>query len=117
MDYNKPLKELKWISMDFDGVLANNTGHPDYLITTPIEGAKETLTELRKRGWRVIIYTARPYSDYENIERFLKDNGIPFKYIVCGKLLAAKYYDDRNVGFKEGQEGWDMLLEECQPIE
>ena len=111
MDYNRPLKKLKWVAIDFDGVIANNSGHPNYVATTPIDGAKEALTELQRRGWKVVIYTARPYSDYENIERFLNDHEIPFKHIVCGKLLAERYYDDRNIGFK--QTGWQTLLDEC----
>lgn len=50
------------------------------------------------QGRKIIIHTSRSWADYEAIERWLKDYDIPYTLIVCGKLLAATYLDDRNTG-------------------
>lgn len=90
--------ELKWLGVDFDKTIAHSE-HPDYHPTHPLEGAVEALQELHKQGWKIIIFTARASSEYRLIESFLEDHNIPFKMIVCGKLLCRYYIDDRNVAF------------------
>jgi hypothetical protein len=43
------------------------------------------------------MHTARPWTDYEAIEAWCAHHNIPHRRIVCGKILAAAYVDDRAI--------------------
>jgi histidinol phosphatase-like enzyme len=94
-----PRKQLNWIGVDFDDTIVKNTGFPDFEPTEIIDGAKEALDELVKNGYKLVIFTARSWSDHELVEDFLKDNGIKFKSVICGKPLFHRMIDDRNIEF------------------
>ena len=108
-----PLKndELKWIGVDLDDTLATNTGFPDFNLKDPLEGSKEAMDELVSQGWKVVIYTARPWSVYNLIEHWLVTHEIPFKHIVCGKMLLRWMVDDRNIEFRGN---WKDVLEKIR---
>jgi phosphoglycolate phosphatase-like HAD superfamily hydrolase len=93
-----PSDGLLWVSVDFDQTIADNTGYPDFIPTKPLDGVKENLEKLEAGGYKIIIFTARPWADYANIEKFMEEHSLPFRRIVCGKLLAKYYIDDRNAG-------------------
>jgi hypothetical protein len=93
-------KELKWIGIDCDDTIANNTGYPDFKLTTPIKGAKEACEELNRLGYKVTLYTARPWSEYNIIEDWLQKYNFPIKRIICGKPLFRCIIDDKNIEFK-----------------
>lgn len=91
--------ELRWVAVDLDKTVADNSGFPEFKLTAPTHGAKEALDKLTANGWKIIIHTARAWENYEEIEVFLNKYEIPFRRIVCGKLLAKYYVDDRGVEF------------------
>jgi len=93
-----PNEGLKWIAVDFDGTIAKNSGFPDFIPSEPLEGVKKILDRFVAQGYKIIVHTARPWADYDNIEKWCIENEIPFRRIVCGKLLAKFYIDDRNAG-------------------
>ena len=90
--------ELRWLLIDLDGTLAYSEP-PDYELQEPIEGAREAMEKLTSKGWKIIIYTARPWIDYEIIENWLNKYQIPFRRIICGKPLGKYIVDDRNLEF------------------
>jgi hydroxymethylpyrimidine pyrophosphatase-like HAD family hydrolase len=90
-------KETKWVLVDFDGTI-----HPydkkdkKYSIKNPpMKGAKETLEKIEKLGYKICIYTARPWSDYKPIEGYLLHYQIPFSRIFCGKVFGVLLIDDK----------------------
>lgn len=88
------------MGVDLDGTLAEpvwTPGNPTSSIGDPIKLNLVKLREAVRAGWKVVIYTARPWTDYEAIEAWLLKNEIPFKSIVCGKLLVAALVDDRAI--------------------
>jgi hypothetical protein len=103
--------QLRWIMVDMDLTLCNNTGEPDFTPTTIIPGAKEAMQELVRRGWKIIIFTARHWGEYQIIENWLLKNEIPFKQIICGKPLVRWIIDDRAIGF-EGD--WKAVLDKIK---
>ena len=105
--------ELKWLLVDLDLTVAQNTGYPHYLLTQPVIGAKEALKTLKKKGWKVWIYTARPSGDYKLIEDWMKKFKIPFKGIINGKVLARWIIDDRAIQFKNN---WDSIVEQIGKV-
>lgn len=88
-------RELKWVGVDLDGTLADSVW-PQPGIGEPIIKTVELCQQFSEQGYKIIIHTARPWGDYRNIERWLKDHGIKFKEIQCGKPLYAHYLDDKN---------------------
>lgn len=89
--------ELIWAAVDFDNTLAESSGWPDFVLTKPIEHNVAKLVELREAGFKIAIHTARGWEDFELVESFLNHFGIAFDRIVCGKILARCYIDDRAI--------------------
>lgn len=95
----KPDK-LSHIGVDWDNTIFNTSGYPDYTPTTIIEGAKEGLEEIVKMGYKVVVFTARAWSDLYLIKHLIKEYDLPVDQIICGKPLFHCLIDDRNVEFK-----------------
>jgi len=93
-------RTLLWAAVDLDGTLAQGIWTPDNPtseIGPPIEKNVAKAKHLVDIGWKIVIHTARPWNDYERIETWLDFWKIPYSRIVCGKLLAGIYVDDRAV--------------------
>jgi len=98
---------LLWLAVDLDGTLAEpvwTPENPTSEIGEPIRRNVVKLREAVRRGYKIVIHTSRPSSDYEAIEAWLNHHSIPFKAIQCGKLLAAAYIDDRSI--HESESSW-----------
>lgn len=89
-----PREKLIWAAVDLDGTLAESVW-PEKGIGKPIKRNVVKLRELHTRGWKIVIHTARGWEDYELIESWLRYYDLPFSRIVCGKILAQIYIDDR----------------------
>lgn len=97
----QPLREkLKWVGVDLDGTLASplwTPTNPTSEIGDPIWSNVDKLRSLVDKGYKIIIHTSRPWTDYQIIEQWLTHYKIPFKEIQCGKPLYAAYIDDRAI--------------------
>lgn len=96
--------DLKWVGVDLDGTLFHNNWSPENPtadVGDPIAENVYKLYDLIASGYKLVIHTSRPWADYVKIERALNEADIPFKAIVCGKLLAAAYIDDRAMSDSE----------------
>src|SRR3990167_1318891 len=92
-------EEVKGLGVDFDDTMCSNSGHPDYTPREPLPGAVESLQALDKMGYKIWIFTARPWVDYKNIEEWCKHYGVPVRRIVCGKPFFKWIIDDKNIEF------------------
>lgn len=92
-------ENIKWLGIDFDNTIASNSGYPDFIPSEPLPCAVETLHNLVADGYKIIIYTARPWADYHNIEKYCEIYGIPARRIICGKPLFNLVVDDKNIEF------------------
>lgn len=95
-----PRDDLLWIAVDLDGTIAEpiwTPQNPTSAIGDPIQRNLVKLREAVRRGYKPVIHTSRPWTDYEAIETWLNHHDVPFRGIVCGKLLAAAYCDDRAI--------------------
>ena len=112
----EPRQELIWAAVDFDGTLVNSE-MPDFALGEPIWRNVGKLWQLVAYDYKIIIHTARSWENYETIESWLNHYEIPFDRIVCGKLLAAIYVDDRACHADESMwlphEGDDMKCYKC----
>jgi hydroxymethylpyrimidine pyrophosphatase-like HAD family hydrolase len=89
------LEKLNWYAVDFDGTLAEKNA--DFSIGEPIKENIAKLDKVVESGYKIIIHTARHWEDYKAIEAWLDRHNIPYKGIVCGKILAHRYVDDRAI--------------------
>lgn len=95
-----PRKKLKWLAVDLDGTLAWPTWEPGQtreIVGDPIPENIAKLQESIDAGFKIHIHTARPWSHYELIEAWLEEHQIPYDGIICGKVLAAAYIDDKAI--------------------
>jgi hypothetical protein len=95
-----PLAKLNWALIDLDGTLAESVWTPENPtsgIGPPIKKNVAKAISLHNRGWKIVIHTARAWTDYEAIEAWCDYHGIPARRIVAGKLLGGIMIDDRNV--------------------
>lgn len=104
----KPLRtKLLWVGVDLDGTLAEPLWAPENPtseIGDPIPVNLLKVDELVAAGYKIIIHTSRPWTDYQIIEQWLNHYSIPYKEIQCGKPLYAAYIDDRAIHAEE--ESW-----------
>jgi hypothetical protein len=93
-----PRADLLWLAVDLDGTLAEpvwTPANPTSEIGPPIAANVEKLRAAVAAGYKPVIHTSRPSTDYEAIEAWLRHHEIPFSRIQTGKILAALYIDDR----------------------
>jgi len=80
---------MKIISIDFDNTLYSN----NEIIN------KDKINKLFENPNNfIVIFTARSYSQYHFIRELLNSNYVKFHAIVCEKIRADAYVDDKNVG-------------------
>lgn len=90
--------------VDLDGTLAEYNGWkgPD-VFGSPIPGALDALRDLKRMGFRVIVFTTR--GDVAAVTQWLNYNGFPFDGVnttehnpsgCSHKPIANVYFDDRD---------------------
>ncbi len=89
------------IALDFDGVLHRyGEGWKDGTIyDEPVVGAVDACWELRRRGYELVVFTAR--QGIAEIRTWLADHGFPEKHmqVTNTKPPALFYVDDRGIRF------------------
>lgn len=93
-------EELHWVGIDLDNCLADNNGMPDFILTEPLPGAKEGINRIIEMGFKPVIFTARPWSEFSLIRDWVELHELPIKTIICGKPLMRTMIDDRAIGFR-----------------
>ncbi len=100
------------ICIDLDGVICKLRGKEEtYNNLKPIKGSVEKITELKRSGHYIIIYTARRMKTHKaNLGKinadigkvtldWLQKHSIPFDEIYFGKPWADVYIDDNAFKF------------------
>lgn len=89
---------VKTIAIDFDGVI-----HDSYkgwsngeIYGDLIPGAKETIEELKKKGYEPIVFTAR--TNLEPVKGWLREKKLDIR-VTNKKPPAMCYIDDRAIRF------------------
>src|SRR5258708_3456808 len=93
-----PRADLKWLAVDLDSTLAEPLWTPDNPTSAIGDPIWSNVFKLRKAvaaGFKPLIHTSRPDTDYEVIEAWLDHWLVPYRRIRTGKPLAALYIDDR----------------------
>ncbi len=96
----------KTIAIDFDGVIHkySKAYHDGSIYDTPIEGAGDAIRLFKKKGYKVVCFTAR--DDVQGIMDWMKLYNIEVDEITNKKPRAVVYIDDRAIRFTNWR---DML--------
>jgi adenylyl-sulfate kinase len=104
----KNLDKKDVLAIDFDGVIhkySKGFQGLDNAYDPPMEGAKESLEELKRLGYKLKILSSRPKSAiYPWLEKYGMDHLID--EVSNHKFPATVYIDDRGFHF----EGWEQTL-------
>ncbi len=111
------------IAVDFDGTIVEHL-YPE--IGKEKLFAFETLREMQKRGFKLILWTVRSGNELEEAVEFCRNKGVEFYAVnknypeevidknFVRKIEADIYIDDRNVG---GFPGWSAVWQMLNPDE
>lgn len=115
------------IAVDFDGTIVEHC-YPAIGATKLF--AFETLRELQKRGFLLILWTFRTGKELEEAIEFCRINGVEFYAVnrsypeevldenTSRKIDADIFIDDRNLGgFIDWSKVWQMMFPESNMIE
>ena len=92
--------------------------HRRYVMAKPIVKMIENVQKLHKKGFYIIIYTARGMlsckgnaklafqKNFSVTEKWLIDNGVPYDELIFGKPYGDYYVDDKSLSF----DGLDKLI-------
>lgn len=114
------MSNKKYVCIDLDGTIAHyKEWQGEKFFGDPVEGVQDALEQLRKDGWKIIIYTTR--SNGALVEGYLKKHSIPFDHVnynpdqpknaIGGKPYADVYVDDRGIQFNGN---WSVTLNEVR---
>ena len=98
------------VIIDLDGTICSEEKQFSRSLAKLKEGAKESLEQLRDKGYKIIIYSARTWAEYEMTENWLKQHKIPYDQIILGKPQGDYWIDDRAIRFRS----WDKVINEIK---
>jgi len=96
------LQDLKWVAIDVDGTIAEPSwvpGELNFVVGAPIAENIKKLEQVVEAGYKIVLYTARPWSHQQLLEAWCEKHipQIPIRAIICGKLLFIQLVDDRAI--------------------
>jgi phosphoglycolate phosphatase-like HAD superfamily hydrolase len=106
----------KTLCIDFDETIRSR------LDDLPINGVAEVLSKLQKKGYRIVISSARinvkmwgelAHFRIDDIKNWLNKYHIPYDDVVAYKPAAALYIDDKGYRF-EGD--WEKTYNDVQKL-
>ena len=99
------IKDGSIVAIDLDGTLClgESFTEEDCIKALPILDVIDVVNNelYKKKCCYIIIYTARKQFLYNATEFWLKKHGVRYHILVCGKLWAQHYIDDRNILIKD----------------
>ena len=113
------------VAIDFDGVIHGNSKgfHDGTVYDEPIEGSLEAIKELHKKGFAIVVFTAKAKPDRplvngktgaELVWDWLADKGVSsyINEVTSEKPRAIAYIDDKGLRFTD----WATTLKQFYDI-
>lgn len=111
------------ICVDMDNTICKaKADGQDYYSLEPVEDAVAVLNDLKKRGYYIVIHTARGMKTYNNSEakiiashagkmiQWLERWNIPFDELLFGKPHVDCYIDDKGYRFDNWKNTYKFLI-------
>jgi len=100
----------KNIIIDLDGTICSEEITFRRTLATPMKGVADAISKLKKKGFNIIIYTARSWAEYDLTKNWLKKNKIKFDELFMGKPIGQYWIDDRAIKFNN----WDSVIKKIK---
>lgn len=97
---------MKTIVVDLDGTICDEKPTFERSLALPKEGVDKVLEAIASRGYRIIIYTARGWAEYEATKVWLENYRIRYDELIMGKPIYDLWIDDRAMEFTS----WEDIL-------
>ena len=87
------------ICLDWNGVMDTYAGYQNGKVYPPRKGLREFMVELRKQGYRLVVFTAAPLG---KVVDWLREYDLLYlvEDVTNRKVPAILYIDDRAICFK-----------------
>ena len=92
--------------IDLDGTICDERKTFERSLAILKPGAREVINHLYDTDWRIIIFTARGWAEYEMTLRWLNDNDVHFDELIMGKPIYDLWIDDKAMSARD----WEDLL-------
>ena len=99
------------VIIDLDGTICSEEKTYSRSLATINVNARDAIESLREMGYKIIIYTARTWMEYEMTVNWLKVNGVKYDQLIMGKPIGDYWIDDRAIKY-EGC--WQNILEKVR---
>jgi len=86
---------------DLDGSLCEERKTFEKALAKPHQNVIDIANKLYDDGHTIIVYTARSWGEYKITEHWLKNNGVKYNLLMCGKVIYDHWIDDRAVNIKD----------------
>jgi len=94
----------KTACVDFDGVLAyHEEGWPITKVGKPLKAGVTLVRNLKAKGYRVVVLTARPKELHSHLGAWLRNNGFQVDAVTNVKPPAEFYIDDRAIRWRKNK--------------
>lgn len=106
MDLVKSVEEdkknsKKNIVIDVDGTLFEYGKYTPNEFGEPKKDMIKVLNELKNRGYKITIFTARKDNERTALVNHLEFHDVPYDELIMGKPIGKYYIDDRAIEFKD----------------
>jgi hydroxymethylpyrimidine pyrophosphatase-like HAD family hydrolase len=80
---------------DLDGTICEEKPTFEKLLAKPNTEIIQKINDLYHLGNNIMIYTARGWAEFSATEYWLKENGVKYHSLICGKPIYDIWVDDR----------------------
>ena len=87
--------------IDLDGTICEEKNFFEKSSAKVNINAKKIIDKLKLEGNTIIIYSARPWNQYEMTKKWLFKNKIKFDQLLLGKPIGDYWIDDRAIKYTD----------------
>ncbi|MDD5220821.1 MAG: hypothetical protein PHV11_09660 [Candidatus Bipolaricaulis sp.] len=97
------IKPNSIIAVDLDRTLCKGESFTemDCITAKPIQKTIDKVNQLNDKGCFIIVYTSRKGFLYDATEHWLRKHQVRYNVLVCGKVWADYYLDDKAINIKD----------------
>lgn len=87
---------MKTLVVDIDGVICPEGKTFEKYTFEPIPGSVEKINQLFRKGYHIILFTARSWAEYHLLKKWLDTHKFHYDQLICGKPIGDAVIDDRS---------------------
>jgi len=93
------------IIIDIDGTICSEEDFKNREKAKPFKKTIKNINSLKKKGHKIILFSSRPWSQYDMTQEWLKKKKLKFDNLILGKPIGDIWIDDRSIN----PSNWDLV--------